>query len=508
MSRIPVPLGVSRIPQPAARRQSVSAPRRDSLGPTSGNIAVVPPPSAKRAARPSSLTIKPSFDPTAAVQAKAEKLARQKQAREDKMAAKKLAEAEESEARRKKAEMLANERQDRLVGSKPAPKAPRVARQSGMGARAAVAPLTIAASKAASTKAPPSPAVKKPRVDPQEHARKKQEAVAQAKKLREERMAESKRRAAERKAEQEREEAARQERLQNGGNPFGPTQTQPPPQAAPEPECSVTRAEAPRTEAAPKRKEETTQLEEQTERLKRQRQAQLEARMANPDCLRNSSCQCKDCAAFNPTREITTTTVPVAPQLDADVCLRTTSCTCANCAREPAVAAPAIAPPVSPTPDPGRCLRTSDCRCDECVALTAALPTQEVPMTQPVKSPMLSDQPESACQRSLTCGCPECANVRNVNLLAHTPGKVVQAAQQEEEPALEMSGKNVCMRSSDCSCDNCAAVSSNYPVARGLGAVLQQALAVPQSAEQPEPQICPDLTLELGSRIDARVGPS
>ena len=30
---------------------------------------------------------------------------------------------------------------------------------------------------------------------------------------------------------------------------------------------------------------------EHAERLKRQKQAQLEARMANPDCLRNSSCQ-------------------------------------------------------------------------------------------------------------------------------------------------------------------------------------------------------------------------
>jgi hypothetical protein len=68
------------------------------------------------------------------VQAKAEKLARQKAAREERMAAKKRAEAEEVAARHQKAEALANERQDRLVGARPAgPKAPRAARRSSMG---------------------------------------------------------------------------------------------------------------------------------------------------------------------------------------------------------------------------------------------------------------------------------------------------------------------------------------------------------------------------------------
>lgn len=534
-SRIPVP-GVSRIPQPSSRRQSVRAPRRSSLGPATGhrpgesrlgaapldrgNVLPVPdPPRAKRAARPSSLTTKPAYDPTATVRAKSEKLARQKQAREDRMAAKKLAEAQEAEARRKKAEALANERQDRLVGAKAGPKAPRTARRSTLGGRTA-APSKVDTAAAggpegftAPTKqsAPKnSPAAKKPRVDPKEHARKKQEALAQAKKLREERMAESKRRAAERKAEKEREEAARLERLQSGGNPFGamPAPSQTETHTAPEADRSDTVQAAPCVEETAKRKEDGAP-QEQNERLKRQKQAQLEARMANPSCLRNSSCRCKDCASFNPTPEITTENLPTKLQLNEPECLRTTSCTCPECAREPATVAATSAPPASPTPDRGQCLRTSDCRCDECAALTVKLPDKQTAATVPVvDAAVVYDEPESTCQRSVSCGCPECANIRNLKLLASTPAKASNPTQKDDTSETESGAGSSCLRSSDCRCKACK-LAKTSPVAKGLGAKLHDSLAAPQSdAQQQEPQFCPDLALDAGSRIDAQVSPS
>ena len=547
-SRIPLP-GGSRIPQPASsrRRQSVSAPRRDSLGcgparresssgalanrsnaASTGATAVPGPPKAtRRAPRPSSLTTKPAYDPTAAVRAKAEKLEQQKKAREDRMAAKRSAEAAEAEARRQKAEALANAKQDRLIGARPGGREPKSARRSSIGVRsraptaAAAAASPAAASPAAASVKPPavcsSPVVKKPRVDPNEHARKKQEAMAQAKKLREERMAESKRRAAERKAEKAREEEARLQRLQDGGNPFGTTPavaSVAPPVPDPDASASEPAPEAPQaTESVGKRKDETSQ-QEQTERLKRQKQAQLEARMATPHCLRNSSCQCKDCAVFNPAPKVEAVETveeappPVAIETVAP-CLRTSSCTCDDCARQRStVAEQAAAPPASPVPgEAGTCLRTSDCRCDECAELATAMSVEDNAQVLPIRSPAPQAQQEPACQRNLSCACPECANVRDVKLLAATPAK--PSATTQEDKAVENACKpgGFCLRSSDCQCDSCEQEKTGSPLAaQGLGAALQQAIAPPLAeAPQQEPQSCPDLPLELGTRIDAQV---
>ena len=64
-----------------------------------------------------------------------------------------------------------------------------------------------------------------------------------------------------------------------------------------------------------------------------------------------------------------------------------------------------------------------------------------------------------------------------------------------------------CLRSSDCHCENCALSKPASSLVPGLGAMLQNAVAVGSEAERQVPQVCPDLVLDLGSRIDAQVSP-
>ena len=547
-----IPVRASRIPAPS-RRQSIGSARRESgnlpapLRPSSGSAAnergsrvAVSAPQGKRQLgerlaapsprrRPSSG--KPLFDPSAHAREKAEKLAKSKRDREERMAAKKAREAEEREARLAERERLAG------TAVNPPRAAAKASRRMSVGSERAAA-------------ASPAPTKKKLRVDPTAHARKKQEAMEKAKKVREERAAESKRRLAERKAQKEKEEEERLERLASGGNPFGNTPSKAAataPAAAPaeaaEPPAPAAEQEEPAKTTRAKRSAAGS-AEEQAEKLKRQKQAQLEARMANPDCLRNSSCLCKDCAAFNapsasepaaePAAEAPASdqasnyeqcvpcaappVKPVAKPLPKGVvgCLRTSSCTCNDCAElSTTISAESQAeePPASPKAEPpsveSLCLRNASCVCADCarlkdVALLSATPAKPAAgtTTSPPEPAPAVERTVSLCLRNASCVCEDCSRIKDIALLSATPAKPPARAadepEQDDKPETE-----VCLRSTDCRCANCA---SEFQVEAPavLGGVLAQAVAPAGPPAEPVP--CPDLKLELGNRIDAQDG--